>query len=79
MRSAEEFFRQTQSYLEAIKFTPDEYYEVGIGDDGLVVWSECCACTMTEDTARAVHEALGRWLADRAPAEPDLIAEAHPA
>lgn len=40
-------------------------YSVEINGDGVTVYSECCASTMSEQTARAVHEALGRWLADR--------------
>ena len=49
-------------YLPEIPFNEKRYYTVTIGADGLTVYSECCGDTMSRDTARKVHEALGRWL-----------------
>lgn len=53
------------TYLPETYFNDKNYYQVEIGEEGLIVISECCADTMSEETARTVHEALGRWLADR--------------
>lgn len=54
-----------KTYLPETYFNDKNYYAAEIGADGLIVISECCADTMSEATARVVHEALGRWLADR--------------
>jgi hypothetical protein len=51
-------------YLEDRPFTTKEYYSIEITDKGATVYSECCADTMSVETATAVHEALGRYLAD---------------
>ncbi len=53
-------------YLPEIPFNDKRYYTVVIGQGGLTVYSECCADTMSRETAARVHEALGRWLADTA-------------
>jgi hypothetical protein len=63
-----------QTYLENTNFDDphgfSRRYEVGIDDEhGLVVYSECCASAMSDDVARKVHEALGRYLATRPHAE----------
>lgn len=39
-------------------------YSVGVTAEGVRVCSECCADVMSVGTARALHEALGRYLAD---------------
>jgi hypothetical protein len=55
-------------YLPETRFDPEDegsYYVVEIDDAGLVVYSECCLDRMCLSTARLVHEALGRWLADQ--------------
>ena len=56
------------AYLPMTEFDPDDPradYQAGVDVDGLIVYSECCAERMGLETARLVHEALGRWLADR--------------
>ncbi|MGO1791709.1 MAG: hypothetical protein ACTHZ5_15980 [Micrococcaceae bacterium] len=56
------------TYLPMTIFDSDDprsYYEAEVDADGLIVYSECCAERMGPETARLVHEALGRWLADR--------------
>jgi hypothetical protein len=37
-------------------------YEIGIDQDGVIVYSECCAAVMSDAVARKVYEALGRYL-----------------
>ena len=54
-----------RAYLETIRFSENGTYEVGVDGDGVIVYSECCADRMSEETARKLHDALGRWLADR--------------
>lgn len=39
-------------------------YSVEVTAEGVTVYSECCADRMSVETARALHEALGRYLAD---------------
>ena len=60
-------------YLDNTNFedpTGRGQYEIGIDDkDGVIVYSECCAERMSDDVARQVHEALGRYLATRPHAE----------
>lgn len=60
-------------YLDETPFDDprgDRGYSVEINDDGLTVFSECCGSRMSEQTARVVHEALGRWLASRTATRP---------
>lgn len=40
-------------------------YSVEVTNAGVTVYSECCADTMSAETAAALYEALGRFLADR--------------
>jgi hypothetical protein len=40
-------------------------YTVQVTSDGVTVYSECCADTMSVETARLLHVALGRYLADQ--------------
>ena len=60
-------------YLDNTSFEDpqgDSRYEIGIDDKlGVIVYSECCAESMSDDVARKVHEALGRYLSDRPHAE----------
>jgi hypothetical protein len=56
------------SYLPKTGFDPDDpdaYYEVEIDGDGPTVYSECCSGRIGLSTARLLHEALGRWIADQ--------------
>ena len=61
------------TYLEETPFQPKGQgngYSVEIDDEGILIYSECCADRMSDDTARAVHEALGRYLAQHHAASP---------
>lgn len=65
---------EQQTYLDSTNFDDphglSSQYEVGIDDKyGVVVSSECCSSAMSDDVARKVHEALGRYLASRPHAE----------
>ncbi|GGZ23771.1 hypothetical protein GCM10010387_16250 [Streptomyces inusitatus] len=56
------------AYLADIRFDPDDhtsYYSVEIDASGPIVYSECCHERMGLTTARLLHEALGRWIADQ--------------
>lgn len=64
--AAREELRKTV-YLDLTDFYTGGSYQVNVTGEGLEVYSECCAELMSEATARKVHEALGRWLADRDP------------
>jgi hypothetical protein len=55
---------QMATYLVETPFSDKKYYSIEINDDaGVVVYSECCADTMSVDVAREVHAALGQYLA----------------
>jgi hypothetical protein len=60
---------ESRRYLPLTEFNPDDpnsFYSVEItAEQGVVVYSECCAEAMSEDTARKVHATLGAWLEDR--------------
>ncbi|WP_406501547.1 hypothetical protein OHA04_27410 [Streptomyces sp. NBC_01590] len=62
------------TYLPKTPFNPDDsrsYYIVEIDEEGPVVYSECCLDRIGLSTARLLHEALGRWIADQADPETD--------
>lgn len=58
-----------QQYLALMYFDPADperhHYKAEVDAEGLWIHSECCADLMSTQTAKAVHEALGRWLADQ--------------
>jgi hypothetical protein len=58
---------QPTEYLPITSFDDPKgsRYEVEIDSEGVLIYSECCASRMSDDVARKVHEALGRYLADR--------------
>ncbi|MGW6391141.1 hypothetical protein ACWFR1_11690 [Streptomyces sp. NPDC055103] len=59
---------ETTVYLPETPFNPDDktsYYTVEIGAAGPTVYSECCSDRVGLSTARLLHAALGRWLADQ--------------
>lgn len=60
----EEFHRDWESIMPLTDFSGEKGsgYQVGIGERGLVVHSECCADDMGPDTALKTYEALGVWL-----------------
>jgi hypothetical protein len=67
--------QENRVYLDNTNFEDptQEYsrYEIGIDTEyGVIVYSECCAERMSDDVARKVHEALGRYLADRTGGQP---------
>lgn len=41
-----------------MKFNADDYYDVTIEDGKVVVYSECCTDTMSDETARALYAEL---------------------
>ncbi|MFJ5815037.1 hypothetical protein ACIQGT_14215 [Streptomyces sp. NPDC093108] len=45
--------------------TPGSYYSVEIGDNGPIVYSECCHDSISLSTARLLHAALGCWIDDQ--------------
>jgi hypothetical protein len=54
---------QKTIYLAETPFDPaDPSYEVKVDGLGVIVYSECCSERMSEDTARMLYEALGRYL-----------------
>jgi hypothetical protein len=56
------------TYLPKSPFNPDDassYYTVEIDEEGPTVYSECCHDVIGLSTARLLHEALGRWIADQ--------------
>lgn len=57
-----------RTYLEDTSFDDPRRdpsnYSVEIDERGVIVYSECCAERMSDDVARQVYEALGRYLAD---------------
>jgi hypothetical protein len=56
------------TYLPMTPFDPGDpgsYYEVEVDENGPVVYSECCSDRMGLGTARLLHDALGRWIADQ--------------
>jgi hypothetical protein len=57
--------------LEAIKYLPETPftepaesgdYSIEVNGLGVIIYSECCADTMSVETAHKVYEALGRYL-----------------
>ena len=52
-------------YLPITEFDladPKSYYEVEVTDKGVTVYSECCADTMSRDTALRLYHAIGDYL-----------------
>ncbi|MFJ8852317.1 hypothetical protein [Streptomyces sp. NPDC102437] len=61
-------------YLPETPFNADDassYYTLEIDETGPVVYSECCLDRIGLSTARVLHEALGRWIADQPAPETD--------
>lgn len=50
-------------YLGNTKFTDEDYYSVEVTDRGVTVYSECCADTMSDETARKLRDAISEYLA----------------
>jgi len=61
-KEAEAKAAKAATYLPDTHFNGDRNYSVEIDGAGLIVYSECCADRMSDETARKVHEALGRYL-----------------
>lgn len=57
-------------YLDLTTFAPGQQYQVAIDEQGVIVYSECCAERMTDDVARTLHQALSAYLGDL----PDITA-----
>ena len=56
-----------EMYMRETEFNDDDpcMMTVEVGPDGVVVESICCNARMSEQTARELHNALSRWIADR--------------
>jgi hypothetical protein len=52
-------------FLEDTKFDLENGndYSVEVTSEGVVVYSECCADTMTRETAKRLYYAIGNYLA----------------
>jgi hypothetical protein len=53
-------------YLEETRFREGWRYSVEVTDEGVIVYSECCAEVMSEETARKTRDAITAWLEGRA-------------
>ena len=51
-------------YLKKMYFSDEDDYAVEVTDGGLIVYSECCADTMSRETMIATRDAINAWLAD---------------
>lgn len=51
-------------YLKKLSFDTENYYAVAVTADGLTVYSECCADTMSRETMIATRDAINAWLED---------------
>lgn len=64
----ERWHQGQKHYMPVMDFDPDDrsvYSVVVTAEDGPVVYSECCSDTIGLETAKVLHDALGRWIADR--------------
>lgn len=59
-------------YLPPTAFS-DRYYEVEITNEGLTVYSECCAETMSDETLLKVRDGINAYFAAREASQPGTV------